>query len=123
METPNCRAPEEEVEEIRMKKDYDIFHCIVPEFDLEQLFNMTGYRMVKEGPGYSIHECEANRKNMKLLMRLEHPRELALAALVDPSNYRFWNEQVELGNIKLRIYSENSVIAYQKHRAFNQFYR
>jgi hypothetical protein len=43
--------------------------------------------------------------------------------LIDPSNYHYWNDEVDLGNIKLRIYSENTVIAYQKHKAFDKNYR
>lgn len=52
---PDAIAAEEEVEEVRMKKDYDIFHCIVPEFNLEDLFSTEGYNLVKEGPGYNIY--------------------------------------------------------------------
>jgi hypothetical protein len=88
-----------------MKKDYDIFHCIVPEFDLKDLFDMTHYSLVKEGPGYTIHSSDLNRKNMKLIMKIDHPKDLVLAAFADPANYKYWNQQVELGNIKLRIYS------------------
>lgn len=70
LEEPNFRGPDDEVEEVRLKKDYDIFHCIVPEFELGDLFDMSQYNEVKEGPGYSIYESQSNRKNMKLLLRL-----------------------------------------------------
>lgn len=57
------------------------------------------------------------------MLTLNHPRLKVVEAMIDPNNYRYWNDEVDIGNIKLRIYSENTVIAYQKHKAINISYR
>jgi hypothetical protein len=84
---------------------------------------MEHYRLVKNGQNNAIYSLDSNQKNLKLVMTLPHPRQKVLAAMIDPANYHFWNDEVDIGNIKLRIYSENTVIAYQKHKAFDKNYR
>jgi hypothetical protein len=116
-------VPEEELEDIRQKRDFDIFHCIVPDYRLEDIYEMQHYQLVRGGGAASVYSLDSNHRSLKLLMDVPHPREKVLAALIDPGNYHLWNDQVDLGNIKLRIYSENTVIAYQKHKAFDSHYR
>jgi hypothetical protein len=84
---------------------------------------MEHYRLIKNGPNDAIYSLESNQKNLKLVMTLPHPRHKVMAAMIDPANHHFWNDEVDLGNIKLRIYSENTVIAYKKYKAFDKNYR
>lgn len=70
LEEPHRIAPEDDVEEVRLKKDYDIFHCIAPDYNLPDLFDNSRFTPIKEGTGYSIFEATENRKNMKLFLRL-----------------------------------------------------
>ena len=39
--------PEEELEDIKQKRSFDIFHCIMPEYRLEDIFEMEHYQLVK----------------------------------------------------------------------------
>jgi hypothetical protein len=64
---------------------------------------MEHYRLIKNGPNDAIYSLESNQKNLKLVMTLPHPRHKVMAAMIDPANHHFWNDEVDLGNIKLLI--------------------
>lgn len=116
-------VPQEELEDIRQKRDYDIFHCMLPHYRLEDLYDMRHYQLARREGNATVYALDSDRQSLKLVMELPHPREKVLAALVDPANYHLWNSEVDFGNIRLRIYSENTVIAYQKHRALDRHFR
>ncbi len=95
----------------------------MPDYRLEDLFEMQHYRLVKKEGTASLYSLDSNHRSLKLIMDVPHPRNRVLAALIDPTNYHLWNSEVDFGNIKLRIYSENTVVAYQKHKAFDNHFR
>lgn len=95
----------------------------MPNYCIDDIYSMQHYKLANRCGATSVYSLDTDCQSLKLVMQLKHPKEQVLAALMDPGNYHLWNDQVDLGNIKLRIYSENAVIAYQKHKAFDSHFR
>lgn len=54
---------------------------------------------------------------------IDLPLEVVCKAIYNVQLYKYWHPEIDEGQIKLKISSENSCITYLKTKAFSQWYR
>ena len=98
---------------------------MLPNYSLKELSKLHHYGSIYQSKIAQLYVYinAHDHSELKMQFTIDLPLEIVCKAIYNVQLYKHWHPEIDEGQIKLKISSENSCITYLKAKAFSEWYK